>query len=155
MSPSAPWKINIYAIFMYLLCKPEQTTSLSTLGQQCDKDSERKNDSPNVSFIENCEDSASWPTVFGMTSKKMSACDFVIVHALGAIFSNQSTLPFLPVFQGVCPDFQGFCESFNRFCPDVQRFCPDFHQIKTWGGALAPPAPPPPTPLCYRVTPTS
>jgi len=36
--------------------------SASTLGQQCDSDSERKHDSPNVSFIENCEDPASWPT---------------------------------------------------------------------------------------------
>jgi len=29
----------------------------------CDSDSERKNDSPNVSFIENCEDPTSWPIV--------------------------------------------------------------------------------------------
>jgi len=38
----------------------EQATSSSTLDQQCDSDTERKNDSPNVSFIENFEDHASW-----------------------------------------------------------------------------------------------
>jgi len=27
----------------------------------CGSDSERKNDNPNISFIENCEDTASWP----------------------------------------------------------------------------------------------
>jgi len=30
------------------------------LGQQCDSDTERKNNSPNVSFIEICEDPAFW-----------------------------------------------------------------------------------------------
>ena len=34
-----------------------------------------------------------------------------------------------------------------HFCPDFQGFCPDFQQIKTFGGALAPAAPPPPAPL--------
>ena len=43
-----------------------------------------------------------------------------------------------------CPDSQGFCPDFQGFCPDFQGFCPDFWQIKTFGGALAPP---PPTPL--------
>jgi len=27
---------------------------------------------------------------------------------------------------------------FRRLCPDFYGFCPDFHQIKTFGGALAP-----------------
>jgi len=31
-----------------------RATSSSTLGQRCDSDSEMKNDSPIVSFIENC-----------------------------------------------------------------------------------------------------
>ena len=35
----------------------------------------------------------------------------------------------------------------RHFCPDFQGFCSDFRQIKTFGGALAPPAPPPPAPL--------
>jgi len=30
----------------------------------------------------------------------------------------------------------------HRFCPDFKGFCLDFHQIKTFGGAVAP-APPP------------
>jgi len=33
------------------------------------------------------------------------------------------------------------------FYPDFQGFCSDFQQIKTFGGALATPATPPPTPL--------
>jgi len=36
---------------------------------------------------------------------------------------------------------------FCRISTDFQGFCPDFHQIKTFGGALAHPTPPPPTPL--------
>ena len=39
----------------------EQATSSSTLCQQCHSGSERKNDSPNVNCIENCENLASWP----------------------------------------------------------------------------------------------
>jgi len=39
----------------------EQTTSSSTLGQQCDSDSKRKNHRPNGSFVENFQDPASWP----------------------------------------------------------------------------------------------
>jgi len=35
------------------------------------------------------------------------------------------------------------------FHPDFQGFCPDFQQIKTFGGALATPAPPPPAPLLF------
>jgi len=48
---------------MYLLCNvdAEQASSSPTLAQQCNKDSEKKNDSPNVSFIKNCENPASWP----------------------------------------------------------------------------------------------
>ena len=38
----------------------EQVTSSSALGQQCCSDFKRKDDSPNVSFMENCEDPASW-----------------------------------------------------------------------------------------------
>jgi len=46
-----------------------------------------------------------------------------------------------------CSDFQGFCEGFHRFCPDFHVFFQDFHQIKTFGGALASPAPPHATPV--------
>jgi len=68
-------------------------------------------------------------TFFGVTSKKGFIC----------FFAN--------VGRRFCPDLQGFCPDFQRFCPNVQGFCPDFQQIKTFGGALAPPAPQPPTPL--------
>jgi len=44
------------------------------------------------------------------------------------------------VGRDICPDFQGFC-------PNFQRFCPTFQLIKTFGGALALPTSPPPTPL--------
>jgi len=50
-------------------------------------------------------------------------------------------------FQGVCTDFQGICGGFQKFCQDFTGFCLDFHQIKTFGGALAPPAPLPPAPV--------
>jgi len=79
---------------------------------------------------------------------------------LGAIFfkSKDAGRHFCSYVQEVCPDFQRFCEGFHRFCPDFsgfcpdfQGFCPDFHQIKTFGGALAPPATPPPTPLAHCV----
>ena len=49
-----------------------------------------------------------------------------------------------------CSDFWEVLEGSQRFCPDFRRifpvfmgFCPDFDQIKTFGGAVAPPAPPP------------
>jgi len=35
----------------------------------------------------------------------------------------------------------------RHFCPDFQGFCPDFRKMRMFGGALAPPAPPLPTPL--------
>ena len=38
-------------------------------------------------------------------------------------------------------------EGFHTFCPNFCRFFPNFHQIKNFEGALAPPAPPPPTPV--------
>ena len=53
--------------------------------------------------------------------------------------------PFLPVFWGSLPRFSEVLRRFSkilprflRICPYFQVFCPDFHQIKTFGGALAP-----------------
>jgi len=40
---------------------------------------------------------------------------------------------------------QQFCEGLHIFCTNFLRFFLYFHQIKTFGGAVAPPAPPPPT----------
>ena len=54
---------------------------------------------------------------------------------------------FCSYFQGVCegcqrffPDFVGCCPDFMGFCPDFIELCPIFCQIKTFGGAVAPPA---------------
>jgi len=33
---------------------------------------------------------------------------------------------------------QQFCEGLHIFCTKFLRFCPDFHQLKTFGGAVAP-----------------
>jgi len=38
-------------------------------------------------------------------------------------------------------DLQGVLEGSQRFFPDFMGFCPDFHQIKTFGGVIAPPPP--------------
>jgi len=46
-----------------------------------------------------------------------------------------------------CKGFHTFCPTFHKFVTDFKGFCPDFHHIKTFGGALALSAPPPPTPL--------
>jgi len=54
---------------------------------------------------------------------------------------------FLPKFSGIFLEIWGFCSDFQGFCPNFRRFCPNFQQINIFGGALAPPAPPPPTPL--------
>ena len=55
-------------------------------------------------------------------------------------FSKQSTssVVFL-VFPGILRRFSHILSRFPRFLPE---FCPDFHQVKTFGSALAPPAPP-------------
>jgi len=69
---------------------------------------------------------------FGMTCTKRL---HMILQTLRAIFfSNQITLGAI------------LCKGFNIFFPDLQGFCPDFHQFKTIGGALEPPASPPPIP---------
>jgi len=43
------------------------------------------------------------------------------------------------------------CGGFHTFYQDFKGFYPDFNQIKTFRGALAPHAPPPPTPLALNV----
>ena len=66
------------------------------------------------------------------------------------VFFCKRWAPFFEVKQCWAPfflDFQGFYPDFQRFCPNFQGFCPNFQQIKTFGGALVPPAVPPPTPL--------
>ena len=64
--------------------------------------------------------------------------------------SNNVGRHFCPDFQGFHRDIWGFCLDFQGFCQNFQRFCLSFQQIKTFGRALAPPAPPPPTPLLRR-----
>jgi len=43
--------------------------------------------------------------------------------------------------------FSGSFRRLSVICPDFMGLCPDFHQIKTFGGEVAPPAPPPSTPM--------
>ena len=64
--------------------------------------------------------------------------------------SNKTTrwAPFFPRFSEICKGFHRFCPYFHVICPDCRGFCPDSHQIKTFGGALAPP---PPTPLSEKI----
>jgi len=47
----------------------------------------------------------------------------------------------------ICEGFHTFFSNFHRVCLDFKGFCLDFHQIKSFGGAFAPPASPPPTPV--------
>jgi len=82
-----------------------------------------------------------------MTSKKRKGLH-VILQTLGAISfkSNSCCAPFLPRFSGF-HRFAKFVTDFAHSYTDFAEILPDFHQIKTFGGALAPPAPPLPTPL--------
>jgi len=82
--------------------------------------------------------------LFGLTSKRR--VPFLQI--------KQGWAPVLPVFSSSLPRFSRILKSFHRFCPDFHGFCPDFqrfnpnfHQIKTFGGALSPPAHPPSSPL--------
>jgi len=43
----------------------------------------------------------------------------------------------------VLRSFSQFCPDFHGFCPDFKGFCPYFHQVKTFGGVLAPSPPAP------------
>jgi len=67
--------------------------------------------------------------------KKVSSKKNVYTLILSAIFFKSKHIK------------KRICEGFHTFCPNFHRFCPDFHQIKTFGGALSPSGPPPPTPL--------
>jgi len=67
------------------------------------------------------------------------------------MFLNQSRLDaifahifreFLQIFRDFAKVFTDFAQTFRGFS-DFQEFCPDFHLIKTFGGALTPPAPTP------------
>jgi len=80
----------------------------------------------------------------------------VICATLPAIFLPQRSRLFFGVTskKGLhvffCKPWTLFFEVKQRwvpFFPDFQGFCPDFQQIKTFAGALAPPAPPSPTTL--------
>ena len=76
---------------------------------------------------------------------------FVFLQMLGAISWSQTTLgAILSSFSGM-PRHLGILPRFSRFCPNFQGFCPDFWKIRTFGGVLAPSAPPPPTPMAVLV----
>ena len=65
----------------------------------------------------------------------------VCTLTLGAIFVKSKHI------QQFCESFHTFCPNCHRFCTDFKGFWRDFYQIKSYGGVLAPPAPPPPTPV--------
>ena len=72
------------------------------------------------------------PFLWRGLQKMIFTCFFAY---LGSHFSKSNN-----VGRHFCPDFQGFYL-------DIWGFCSDFQQIRTFRGALAPPEPPPPTPL--------
>jgi len=74
----------------------------------------------------------------------------------GAIFikSKQVRCHFCWYFMEFAQIFRDFLNVFTNFAQiftDFPGFCPHFHQIKTFGGELAPPEPPPPAPLMGTV----
>ena len=73
----------------------------------------------------------------------------VFLQTLEANFFKSSSVGrhFCPNFQGFFREIWGFCSDFQGFCRNFQGFCPNFQQTKILGSALAPAAPPPPTPL--------
>jgi len=48
-------------------------------------------------------------------------------------------------YNSFCEGWHIFCQNFLTVCPMFREFCPDYYQFKTFGGAVAPLAPPPPT----------
>jgi len=46
-----------------------------------------------------------------------------------------------------CKRWEPCLPGFSGFYPDIQVFCPDLRQIKTFGTAIAPSEPSPPTSL--------
>jgi len=58
--------------------------------------------------------------------------------------------PFLPRFSEILPRYLDILPGFSGICQDFSRISPDFQQVKTFGGAPATPASPPPTPLSSR-----
>jgi len=87
-------------------------------------------------------------TVFRMTSKKRHF--FQIKACLGAIFFKSKHIGhhFCSYFQGFWTDFQGFAKVFTDFAWIFRNF----NQIKTLGGALAPPSPPTPLSVMHLAT---
>jgi len=57
-------------------------------------------------------------SVSGITSKRKKGLH-LILHTLGAIFSNEST--FLPVFSGNLPRFSGILRRFSQILPKIPR----------------------------------
>ena len=54
------------------------------------------------------------------------------------LFFCKRWAPFLPRFLRIVPRY---LRILFGFCTDFQGFCPNFQQMKTYGGALAPPEP--------------
>jgi len=83
-----------------------------------------------------------WPPKKTLNSGAMWSPKKAFHVNLGAIIfkSKHVGRHFCSDFQGVLDGSQRYCPDFRGFCPDWMRFCPDFHQIKTFEGAVLPPA---------------
>jgi len=81
-----------------------------------------------------------WPPEKGLYSffcKRLAPCFKV----------KQCSTPILSRFSGILKRYLGILLEFQGVCQNFQGFCPYLWQINSFAGTLAPPAPPPPTPL--------
>jgi len=97
--------------------------------------------------------SPSTQIIFGMTPKKRFLCDSP--HVGRQFFKiKQRWAPFLSVFSSSLARISGILQTcsyifprFSRILPRFSGILPRFLTNQYFGGALAPPATPPPTPL--------
>ena len=87
---------------------------------------------------------STWSTIFSWISYKLAQ---ISPNALEKTITNMIfNIKSLQFYFGrhfvKSKHIKWFCEGFQAFCPIFHRFFPDFHQIKTFGDALEPHAPP-------------
>jgi len=71
---------------------------------------------------------------------------FVSIRASFLVNSGAIIFKSKHIGRHFCSDFHLVLEGSQIFLPDFREFCPDFHQIKNFGGAVAPLSPLPPIP---------